>query len=92
MPTLTIRGVPHDAHDALRRRARLNNRSMEAEARQIIDEALFGPKRLLSFEQWQEIHRSPELMLDGPRPALLLDGKPLELQRLPTGDKPAASE
>lgn len=40
MPTLTIRNVPEPDRDALRIRAATNGRSMEAELRLIIHEAL----------------------------------------------------
>lgn len=36
MATLTIRNVPDEVHDALRRRAADNRRSMEAEAREVL--------------------------------------------------------
>lgn len=37
MATLTIRNLSQEAHDALRRRAASNRRSMEAEARLLIE-------------------------------------------------------
>lgn len=37
MATLTIRNLSQEAHDALRRRAAANRRSMEAEARLLIE-------------------------------------------------------
>jgi len=36
MATVTIRNLPEDVHDALRRRAAENRRSMEAEARDVL--------------------------------------------------------
>ena len=36
MATLTIRNLPTEVHDALRRRAAENRRSMEAEAREVL--------------------------------------------------------
>jgi plasmid stability protein len=39
MPTLTIRNVPERVHQALRRRAAENARSVEAEVRAILDGA-----------------------------------------------------
>jgi plasmid stability protein len=43
MPTLTIRNLSERAHDNLRRRAAANRRSMEAEARLLI-ESLGAPE------------------------------------------------
>lgn len=40
MATLTIRNLPDEVHHRLRIRAALNERSMEAEARALLDEAL----------------------------------------------------
>jgi plasmid stability protein len=38
MATLTIRQLDDEVYERLRERARLNNRSLEAEARQLLDE------------------------------------------------------
>jgi hypothetical protein len=38
MATLTIRQLDDEVYQRLRERARLNNRSLEAEARQLLDE------------------------------------------------------
>ena len=40
MATLTIRNLPDDVHDALRRRAAEHQRSMEAEARVVLADAV----------------------------------------------------
>jgi len=40
MATLTIRNLPEPVHDALRRRAAGNRRSMEAEARAVLAQTL----------------------------------------------------
>lgn len=40
MATLTIRNLPEELHDALRRRAAENRRSMEAEVRSVIQAAV----------------------------------------------------
>jgi plasmid stability protein len=40
MATLTIRNLPDKVHDALRRRAAENRRSMEAEARAVLAQTL----------------------------------------------------
>lgn len=40
MATLTIRNLPDEVHDALRRRAAEHRRSMEAEAREVLSEAV----------------------------------------------------
>ena len=40
MPTLTIRGLSADTRKKLKQRAARNDRSMEAEARRILDEAV----------------------------------------------------
>ena len=40
MATLTIRNLPDEVHDALRRRAAENRRSMEAEARETLQAAV----------------------------------------------------
>ena len=43
MATLTIRNLPDPVHDALRRKAAENRRSMEAEARALLGAALAAP-------------------------------------------------
>jgi plasmid stability protein len=40
MATLTIRNLPQELHDGLRRRAAMHRRSMEAEAREVLRSAL----------------------------------------------------
>ena len=58
MPTLTIRNLSQEAHDALRRRAAENRRSMEAEARSLIEAvkpALApSPENLRAIREMQE--------------------------------------
>ena len=46
MATLTIRDLPDDDRDALRVRAAEHGRSMEAEVRVLIHDALRAPKKL----------------------------------------------
>ena len=43
MPTLTIRNVTEETHQALRERAAANGRSMEAEVRSLIEDLVLGP-------------------------------------------------
>lgn len=43
MPTLTIRNVTEETHQALRERAAANGRSMEAEVRAMLDERVKRP-------------------------------------------------
>lgn len=40
MATITVRGLPDEVRDALKRRAALKGRSMEAEAREILTGAI----------------------------------------------------
>ena len=51
MPTLTIRNLHARSHEALKARAARSGRSMEAEARRIIDEAVGAAPDRDSFEQ-----------------------------------------
>ncbi|HEY3799411.1 MAG TPA: Arc family DNA-binding protein [Caulobacteraceae bacterium] len=44
MANLTIRNLPDAVHDALRRRAADNRRSMEAEARALLSQSLATPR------------------------------------------------
>lgn len=64
MATLTVRNVGAETHSALRRRAAQHNRSMEAEARAILEAAVRSPDGFI--EDW----------LDS---AEALRGEPLEL-------------
>jgi plasmid stability protein len=50
MATLTVRNVPEETHHALRRRAAQHNRSMEAEARAILEAAVEVPRNFI--EDW----------------------------------------
>jgi antitoxin FitA len=50
MPTLLVRGLEEALVERLRKRAASNNRSVEAEHREILAEALRHPKKL-SFAQ-----------------------------------------
>jgi plasmid stability protein len=51
MATLTIRNLPDDVRDRLRVRAAKNGRSMEAEARTVLTEAVSDEVRPLSLEE-----------------------------------------
>lgn len=57
MATLTIRNLPDEIYDRLRRRAAENKRSMEAEARDLMAKAL--PPRI---DQAEAIRRMQELI------------------------------
>lgn len=46
MATLTLRNIPDSLHEALRASASRHERSLQAEAREILEAALAGPKRL----------------------------------------------
>ncbi|MEQ1866034.1 MAG: hypothetical protein ABL996_15470 [Micropepsaceae bacterium] len=52
MPTLTIRSLPVKDYERLRKRAVERNRSMEAEARAIMSEALTPPKKKKIDKDW----------------------------------------
>lgn len=54
MATLSIRSLPDDIHAALRVRAALRGRSMEAEARQILIQACKLPPKQADFAQLQQ--------------------------------------
>lgn len=64
MATLTIRNLPDDVHDALRRRAADHRRSMEAEAREVLALAV-APRPRRSPEEIMESFRA---MAPPPRP------------------------
>lgn len=55
MATLTIRNLPDDVHDALRRQAAEHRRSMEAEAREVIQAAVV--RRPTEAERMEAIAR-----------------------------------
>lgn len=56
MPSLTIRNLSQEAHDALRRRAAENRRSMEAEARSLIEDAASeAPPPPVDMERLREL-------------------------------------
>jgi plasmid stability protein len=70
MPTLTIRNLPQATRDALKARAALNGRSMEAEARRIIGESVSSaPDQTAFSEAVREVqeafaaYRVPEVLL-----------------------------
>lgn len=65
MATLTIRNLPEDVHDALRRRAAARRRSMEAEAREVL--AASVERRPTDAERAQAIEALWALD-PGPRP------------------------
>jgi plasmid stability protein len=46
MAAMTVRNIPNDVSDALKRQARKNGRSAEAEVRQILQEVLLPTERL----------------------------------------------
>lgn len=46
MPSLSLRNIPNEMHLALRARAIQNNRSMEAELRSILKEALIPKENI----------------------------------------------
>ncbi|WGZ95294.1 MAG: hypothetical protein QJT81_04735 [Candidatus Thiothrix putei] len=54
MATLSIRSLPDDIHAALRVRAALRGRSMEAEARQILIQVCKPPPKPADFAQLQQ--------------------------------------
>jgi len=54
MPRLTVRNVPDETHRALRVRATLHGRSVDAEVRAILEEALRPAERL---KIGTELHR-----------------------------------
>jgi plasmid stability protein len=62
MATLTIRNLPQEVHDRLRARAAENRRSMEAEARELMERAL--PPRL---SQEEFLHRIRQTMATIPK-------------------------
>ena len=55
MATLTIRRLPDEIYESLRERARLNGRSLEAEAREILAERTRGLDALI--EDLTAFHR-----------------------------------
>jgi plasmid stability protein len=46
MAAMTVRNIPDAVHTALKRRAKEHGRSVEAETRAILEEALLGEDRL----------------------------------------------
>ena len=46
MPAMTIRKIPEETHLALKQRAKQHGRSVEAEAREVLNEALLPKERL----------------------------------------------
>jgi plasmid stability protein len=54
MATLTIRNLPDEVRDGLRVRAAQNGRSMEAEARAVLSEAI-GAKPRMSKEEYRAV-------------------------------------
>ena len=55
MATLTIRRLPDEVYEGLRERARLNGRSLEAEARDILTERTRGLEALVA--DLKDFHR-----------------------------------
>ena len=46
MGMMTVRNIPEEVHNALKARAKLHNRSTEAEVRAILEEAVFHGSRM----------------------------------------------
>lgn len=55
MPTITIRDLPPQTHAALKERAARTRRSLEAELRDILADAVFGARRLLTYDEWLRV-------------------------------------
>lgn len=64
MAMLTIRKLPDEIHRALVLRAEKNGKSMEAEARDILEDALRGTKRVSLVEVLADIGRDVGLTDD----------------------------
>lgn len=60
MPTLTIRNLPPDIYDRLKKRAKQHRRSITQEAAFIIEEAL--GKAETPSESWRQVDRLRELI------------------------------
>jgi plasmid stability protein len=54
MPTLTIRNVPPELHDAIKQRARRNRRSVNQEVIAELSEAAGNPGGGLARERWEQ--------------------------------------
>lgn len=68
MPSLTVRKLDDDVIAALRRRARRNGRSMEAEVRQILRAAALGDGPGMAWLQLAQEWRGDDLDLPTRRP------------------------
>ncbi|ATQ42346.1 FitA-like ribbon-helix-helix domain-containing protein [Caulobacter mirabilis] len=69
MPTLTIRNISESAHDALRRRAAENRRSMEAEARLLIETLDAAPAQDIDWERLRALQARAIAAVGGPEAA-----------------------
>ncbi|MEO7026595.1 MAG: hypothetical protein ABI056_03485 [Caulobacteraceae bacterium] len=65
MATLTIRNLPQSTHDLLRRRAAENRRSMEAEARTILESTVL-PAQALDMEKIRRLQERTIAAFGGP--------------------------
>jgi plasmid stability protein len=69
MPALHIRGVPDDVLELLRRRAKRNGRSLNAEALRVLAESAERERRATPItDRLAEIARRINLPPDAPRP------------------------
>lgn len=64
MATITVRKLSAEVHRALRARAAAHGRSVEAEAREILETAVFPPSRLRLGTALAELGRSAGLSDD----------------------------
>ena len=78
MPAINIRNLPDEVHRALRVRAAQNGRSMEAEARVILDETLRPAERTRLGSALVEVVRP----LGGVVLGVQRDGTPAEPERV----------
>jgi plasmid stability protein len=69
VPTLHVRNVPANVYDGLRRRAKRNRRSMNAEAVALLEEALERERRRAPItESLRRLAEEINLPPDAPRP------------------------
>jgi plasmid stability protein len=80
MPNLTLKSIPADLHERLRRRAALHGRSLNREIRQILEEAVGSrrPDAEALIARIDEFHRRVKM-----RPITAA-----EIQRLKTEGRP----
>jgi plasmid stability protein len=73
MPTLYVRNVPTDVYRGLQQRARRNNRSLNAEALDILSAAAGRePRETAIVDRLREIAREIDLPPDAPKPEELI--------------------